>query len=183
MIPKLALNFIVNKDTTIDFPVLFKQMRDSKIIYVEVILTDMDTLDEVKKFMALFKNMRNTKHIDYTIWIDVGADPNRAHDLYLQANKLDRLVMGVASLVDVDNIPNLLVYMNNMAHPSIHDLMLYTDPQSLKHSQQAIDHIHAPDGMKNGLKRVIDDYAKIYYRGLTEPHSEELSTPDVAESD
>jgi len=179
MIPKLALNFSVDKksldkETATDYVTLFDRMRANKIIYVEIVLSGCTTLDEVKKFITLFKTMRNSKHIDYTIWLEVGSDPFKAHDLYVQANKVDRLVMGVASLTEITDIPNLLITMHHMTYPDIHDIMMLPDDKALEYSLKAINDINAPEGMKRGLSRVIEDYAKIHSRVLSAPDSSEL---------
>lgn len=183
MIPKLALNFLVNKKDTTDFISLFDKMRANKVIYVEVILSGCETLDDVKKFIALFKTMRNKQHIDYTIWLSVDGDPFKTHDLFVAANKLDRLVMGMHSFTDYTDVPNLIVNSNPSIYPNVHDLMMYTDEQALKSSVKAIDFINAPEGMKRGLKRVIEDHVKMYSRAILEPHSAELSTASDQESE
>jgi len=175
MIPKLALNFSIDKDTTTEYLLdLFNKMRASKVIYVEVVIRNVTTLNEMEKFIGLFKKMRNSKHIDYTIWIEVGSDPMKAHELFLAANKLDKLVMGIASLTEITDLPNLLITMNNMSYPDIQEIMMFSDDRAMENSLKAINDIHAPEGMKRGLQRVIDDYAKIYSRLKQEPHLEEI---------
>lgn len=169
MIPKLALNFTVSSDSTMDFISLFDRMRANKIIYVEVILNGITKLDEIIKFSDLFKKMRNTKHIDYTIWISAGSNPIETHELFLKAKASNNLIMGLVSPTEITDIPNLRTWVN--IYPDVHDLMLFNDEQTIELNERAKHDINAPEGMKRGLLRVIEDYMKMRVK---------TPTPDMA---
>ncbi len=162
MIPKLVPNFLIDKDYSLnDLVYLSDKMRQTKIIYVEVILSGITNINELKPIVNAFKNMRNTKHIDFTIWLNA-IDPDASLLIFEEISKTERLVMGITTSNDI-NIPilNWFNYSNNLSFPDIHTMMSYDDEATMHHNEKAINCIHAPEGMIRGLKRVLDDYARL----------------------
>lgn len=181
MIPKLSLNFKFDKTTDMNFDTLFDKMRYHKIIYVEAIITGIDTLVELKKFDAIFKKMRITRCIDYTIWLDVGNDPFKAISIAKEASLTNRLIMGATTGFDIDSVPYGFNYTMNLQYPRFDDLCKMTDDQAIINTPKALELAHCPEGMRRGLQRVFDDCVKLYYHGPQEPDESEISTASVQE--
>lgn len=174
MMPRLAINLVIDCKTFTAKELIshFDSLRYNKVIYTEVLLKNLTTVDEFKDLSAAFKLMRSSKHIDYTLWLEDIEDRTVLIDLLTKCVAIDRYVMGIVT-TKTDNTEDVRFIVKSEHHfPASqsrdfseysHSLMIAHEPEKvLKHSVANIDYICAPEGMQRGLRRVIDDYVKLY---------------------
>lgn len=189
MIPKIVLNFVVDAKTT---PAKGLQstldvMKQAKVNYIQVLLKNIETVEQLIEYSQLFKKFRSARYVDYTIWVDdhyesiaqvkpdvvaiiqAVREPSSPAQMVSEKGKkavavaapyVDKLVAGIATKQEGIGYKALETwnYYGLEAYPDFTQLMSYNDEQLVEYNAEALKKMRAPQGMINGLERVLNDY-------------------------
>lgn len=192
MTPKLLINFIVDAKITPakDLQSLLDTMKQAKVFYIQVLLKNIETIEQLREYSQLFKKFRSAKYVDYTIWVDDGSTAQVKPDvvemvrdirgmLHVEPTKefknvkknagttiaayIDTLVRGIATKQEDLEYKEFETwhYHGIEALPTFTQLMEYSEEQIMTYNFDALKIMKAPGGMKRGFERVLNDYKTV----------------------